>query len=260
MPFGLLDILLALPAYALVLFRLSGLMVTAPLYGSAAIPVRIRAAFIIVLAAMMLPALGRQTPAELTVAGALAGGVGEFLVGAAIGLSLSIVMMVAQVAGTLIGQQGGFALSEVINPLQDNESTVLDQIYTVVLMLVFLGAGGDRASLAALLDTYQAVPMLSYQAGGPPLLLLVEMLSASFVVGIRVAGPVVIALFLTEAALGLVSRTVPQLNILSVGFTIRTFMVLFVAALTLPACEGVLLEAVWDGLDMIRAAFGLPPA
>lgn len=271
MPFALLDILTALPAFALVLMRLSGLMVTAPLYGSSLIPVRIRAAFTMVVAAMLFPIVNQQAPgeagfmgaappADLTLAAAVAGGVAEFMIGASIGMALSIIVMVSQVAGTLIGQQGGFALSEVFNPFQETETTVIDQIYAVVLVLLFLGVGGHAAALAALLDTYKLVPMLSYSPGEPLLLLLVELLSATFIVGIRVAAPVVIALFLTEAAIGLVSRTVPQLNILTVGFTIRTFMVLFVASLSLSACEDILIDSIWDGVNMIRATFGLEPA
>jgi flagellar biosynthetic protein FliR len=256
MPLPLLDVLLTLPAYVLVLFRLSGLMITAPLFNSSIVPIRLRAAFAIVLAAMILPVVGDQAPAELTLAHAIAGGVAEMMVGATIGLSLSILISVGQVAGTLIGQQGGFALSEVINPFQDEGSSVIDQIYMIAVTLVFLYVGGHRASVAAVLDTYAAVPMLSHRPDESAVLLLVEAISAAFVVGIRVAGPVVLALFLTEAGLGLMSRTVPQLNILTVGFTVRTFMVLAAAAFSLPACQDVLLDAVWDGLEAVRLSFG----
>lgn len=251
----ILDTLLSLPGYVLVLFRMSGLVLTAPLFASAVVPMRIRAAFVIGAGAMVLPALTRQVPADLTLANALAGGLAETMVGASIGLSLAALLTFAQVAGTLIGQQGGFALSEVINPFQEDETAVIDQIYMVVVMLVFLCAGGHRAAFAALLDTYRAVPMLSFQPGEPMLVLLVEMLSAAFVIGIRMAGPVIIALFVTEAGMGLVSRTIPQFNILTVGFAIRTFMVLFAAAFSLPSCQGIVLDGVWDGLDVIRNSF-----
>ena len=98
---------------------------------------------------------------------------------------------------------------------------------------------------------------MKYEAGEPILLLLVETTLSAFVIGVRVAAPVVIALFLTEAALGVVSRTVPQLNVLSVGFTVRAFVGLGVAALTLYASQPVVLRGIWDGLDAIRATFGL---
>lgn len=251
----ILDSLLSLPGYVLVLFRMSGLMLTAPLFSSAVIPIRIRAAFVIAAGAMMMPALSAEIPDDLSLTGAMAGGLAEMMAGATIGLSLAALLTLAQVAGSLIGQQGGFALSEVINPFQEDETAVIDQIYMVVVMLVFLYVGGAQAVFGALLDTYRAVPMLSFQPGESMLLLLVEMLSAAFVAGIRMAGPVVIALFVTEAGMGLVSRTIPQFNILTVGFAIRTFMVLFAAAFSLPSCQGIVLEAIWEGLDVIRNSF-----
>lgn len=260
MPWSMFDILLALPAFALVLFRLSGLMVTAPVFSSRAIPVRVRAAFIMVIAAMIFPLVKNQAPSELTLVTALTAGVAEFMIGAVIGLALTMLLMTALVAGTMIGQQAGLALSQAVNPLEDLRTTVVGQIYFTILSMVFLLAGGHRAAMSALLDTYKVIPLLSYQPGESMLLLLIEILTAAFIVGVRVAGPVIIALFLTETSIGFVSRTMPQLNILSVGFAIRAFVALGAAALSLSASEDLLLDALWDGLDMIRTSFGLVDA
>jgi len=240
-----------------VLLRLSGLMVTAPVYSSAAIPLRVRVAFTMVISAMIFPLVRSQAPSELTLATVLAAGVSEFMIGAVIGLALTLLLMTALVTGTTVGQQAGLAFSEVVDPMQDLPTSTAGQIYFVTLSMLFLLAGGHRQALAAFLDTYKVIPMLSYQPGEPLVLLLVEMLTAAFIAGIRVAGPIVIALFLTETAVGFVSRTVPQLNILSVGFGIRASVALGVAALSLSASEGLLLDALWDGLDLVRAGFGL---
>ena len=67
-------------------------------------------------------------------------------------------------------------------------------------------------------------------------------------------------MFLMGTALGFLSRTMPQLNILTVGFTLRLLLALAVAALAISACEDVLLDAVWDGVELVRATFGLDPA
>ena len=257
MPLALMDILLALPAYALVLFRVSGLVVTAPLYGSSAIPVRVRAAFTMVVAAMIFPVIKQQAPADLTLATVIMSGVAEFMIGAIIGTSLTILLMTALVAGTMIGQQAGLAFSQVVDPLTDLRTSILAQVYSVVATLLFLMIGGHRAAMAALLDTYRAVPLLSFRPGESVVLLMIEMLTGAFVAGIRVAGPVVIALFLTETAVGFLSRTMPQLNIMSVGFTIRLFVALAVAGLSITASEGILTDAIWSGLETVRESFGV---
>jgi flagellar biosynthetic protein FliR len=256
----LVDVFAALPVFALVLFRVSGLVLTAPIYGSTVVPVRIRAALTLAATAMIFPMVGRQAFHDVSLSAAVVGGIGELMIGATIGLAVSMILMSAEVAGEMVSQQAGISLSEVINPLLDNQSSIIGQIYVVVLTLIFLLAGGHRAVMASLLDTFQVIPLLSFKPGESVVLLLAEMLTAAFIVGIRLAAPVLIALFLSGTALGFLSRTMPQLNILSVGFTLRALMTLSVAAIALGASEGLLLEAVWDGLDMIRASFGLEPS
>ena len=259
MPVPLIDILVALPVFALVLFRVSGFVLAAPMYGSKVVPARIRVALALTAAAMIFPMVRAQAPGDLSLSLALVGGMGELMIGLTIGLAVSILLMSAEVAGEIVSQQAGISLSEVINPLLDEQSSIIGQIYVIVLTLLFLLAGGHREALAALLDTFDVIPLLSYKPGESIVVLFAEMLSSAFIVGIRLAAPVLIALFLSGTALGFLSRTMPQLNILSVGFTLRALMTLSVAAIALGACQGLLLDAVWDGLDVIRASFGLAP-
>ncbi len=260
MPLSLADIFARLPVFALVLFRLTGLAIAAPLYSGRAIPVRIRAAMVMVLAAMLFPIIAPTVPSEVSLSVALIGGITELIVGAAIGLSVTILLMGAEVAGEMVSQQAGISLGDVINPFFEQQSSIIGQLYAVVLTWVFLLGGGHRAMMAALLDTFEVIPILSYEPGDSIVLLLIEMLTAAFILGVRLAAPVLIALFLSGTALGFLSRTMPQLNILSVGFTLRALLTLGVAALTLTACQGMMLSALDDGLDAIRAGFGLQPS
>lgn len=257
MPWSLVDILLSLPVFAAILFRIGGLILTAPVLGSDLIPLRVRAAFAMVIAAMIFPIVNQNTPGDMTLATVLISGVAEFMIGAAIGLSLMLVMVCAQVAGTMIGQQAGLAISQVANPLDNVQSTAIAQVYTTVLTLVFLIIGGHRAAMAALLDTYKVIPLMSFQVDDSILLLLIELLTAAFIVGVRIAGPVVIALFLTETTIGFVSRTVPQLNIMTIGFGLRLMAAFAVAALSFQASEGLFVDTIWDGLASIRESFGV---
>ncbi|UCC28947.1 MAG: flagellar biosynthetic protein FliR [Phycisphaerales bacterium] len=259
MPWPLLDILLALPAYALVLFRISGLMLTAPVYGSRLIPVRIRAALTLTVAAVVFPLVRSQAPAEMTLSMALVGGVREMMIGAIIGLAMGVLLMGAEVAGLIVGRQAGLALANVYDPNANQQATIVGQVYTISFTLLFLLVGGHRATMAAVLDTFDVIPLLSFRFEESFVLLLVEMLAAAFILGIRLAGPVLLALFMLGTALAFLSRTMPQLNILTVGFTVRLLAAVAVAALALSACQDVLLDAVWDGVELVRATFGLDP-
>jgi len=254
-----LDILLALPAFALVLFRLTGLVLTAPVYGSSMVPVRVRGALVFVLAATLFPLVKGQTAGEITLSQIVIGGVGELIIGACIGSSLTILLMAAEAGGVIVGRQAGLALGEVYDPMRGEQATIFGQIYTITLTVLFLIVGGHRAAMAAVLDTYEVIPLLSFRFDESFVLLFIEMLSAAFIVGIRLAAPVTIALFIGAMALGFLSRTMPQMNILTVGFLIRACVALGVAALALNGCQDLLLDAVWDALELIRGAFGLDP-
>ncbi|UCE60324.1 MAG: flagellar biosynthetic protein FliR [Phycisphaerales bacterium] len=260
MSWSLFDILLSLPAYALVLFRLSGFALVAPVYGSTAIPVRARGAVILVVAAMIFPLVSSQAPKEMTLTGVVVGGVGEMMIGAAIGLSLSILLIGAEVGGKVVGQQAGLILGQVFDPMRNQQASIVGQIYAITLTLMFLLAGGHRAAMAAVLDTYTVIPLLSFKFDDSIILLLIEMLTAAFIMGLRLAAPVTIALFLTATALGFLSRTMPQMNILSVGFLIRVCVALGVASIALSGCQDLFLNAIWDALELIRSAFGLDPS
>lgn len=253
------DILLSLPAYGLILIRVSGLVIVAPVFGSQMIPVRIRIALVVVLAAMMFPMLQDQMPAGLDFPTVLVGGAAELMIGAIIGLSFSLILLGAEVGGLMVGRQAGLALANIFDPSQNSQASITGQVYTISFTIVFLIAGGHRATVAALLDTFEMIPVLSFRFDESPVLLLVEMLASAFILGIRLAGPVLIALFLMGTALAFLSRTMPQLNILTVGFALRALTALAVAALAFGAAEELLLDAVWDGVERVRTTFGLDP-
>lgn len=259
MPWPIVQIVLALPTFALVLFRLTGFMLAAPIFGSTVLPARIRGALAITVAAMIFPSVAHQAPAELTITGALVGGVGELLIGLSAGLALAMFFLGAEVGGLIVARQAGIALGNVFDPTRNEQTTIVGQVYNITLVILFLLAGGHRAAMAALLDTFQVLPLLSSQSSESVVLLLVEMLTAALIIGIRLAGPVLIALFLTTTAMGFLSRTMPQMNILSVGFTLRVMVALGVAGLALTHSREMLLDSVWDALSMVREGMGLDP-
>jgi flagellar biosynthetic protein FliR len=247
--------LVNLPVFALVFFRVSGLVMTAPLLSSPVLPRRLKIAITLTLAVLLFPPLATQAPAELTLAAIVPGAVGELAIGAAIGLGATILVMGAELAGLLAGQQAGLALGQVFNPALETETTILGQLYAIVLTFVFLVVGGHRAMIAALFDTFEVIPLFTARPDETFVVLLVELLSAGFIFALRLAAPVLIALFLETVVMAFLSRTMPQLNILSVGFNARVLMGLAVAGLGIAACQDLLVSSLRDGMETIRGLF-----
>ncbi|HEY3244211.1 MAG TPA: flagellar biosynthetic protein FliR [Phycisphaerae bacterium] len=248
---------LLLPSFVLVLLRISGLMIAAPIFGSNAIPRRIKAALAMVVALAVFPLVTTQAALHLTLADAFVGAIGEVLIGLVIGLGMGILFLGAELAGALIGQQAGLALGQIFNPLLENDTTALGQLFFLVHLTIFLIVGGHRQLLRALLDTFKVIPVLSFRQDERVLMLATELLSSAFILALRLAGPVLIALTLTTLALGFVSRAMPQLNILSVGFSVQILAALLMAGLVLAMSGDLLASSITDGLQVIRSAFGL---
>lgn len=259
MPWSLIDLLFALPVFAMVLFRIAGMMITAPILGSRVIPMRIRSAFALALGAMLFPIVRTQVATEISWVSILSGGFAELVIGAGIGLSLSLVLTLAEVAGVMVSQQVGIALADVIDPTRGEEVSVISQLYATCVALVFLSIGGLRALVAALMDTFGVIPLWSQRDHASVLTLLVDILASAFIVGVRLAGPVLIALFLAGLGLALLSRTIPQMNILTIGFTLRSLIGLGVAGLALAASHEVIVNAIIDAAETVRGTFGVDP-
>ena len=255
---GLLEIFSSLPVFALTVFRIGGMFLTAPLFAASAVPMRIRAATATALSLIVFPVVLRQLPQSIGFGDVLAAGIGEMLVGLVLGLVFAALLVSAHAVGTIAAQQAGLALSETINPLSDSPTSILAQLYLTIVTCSFLAAGGLQAMVCALLDSYQVIPALGFTANNDALTLLVDALSLGTQAGIRLAGPILLALFMTETAMAVISRTVPQLNILSVGFALRGLVGLGIMAMSVTASRGVLLELFPQGIGLLRSALGLP--
>ncbi len=259
MPFPAFNIMLALPAFAMVLFRIGGMTISAPLISSNALPRSFKIAFTFVVSLMLLPAVGRHLPTDINMTTVIANVVGEMFVGLIIGTSVGLIFVGVRLAGTVIGQQAGIALSQVINPMQNEQGTIMGQIYDLVVLALFLAIGGHRYMIAVVLDSYVAVPPGMFAFDRSFLTLLVDLVQSAFVLGMRLAAPALIALMLASLVMGFLSKTIPQLNILTVGFSIRIMIGMFTAAISLSLAFELLTEHMFDVMDRTRFAFGMTP-
>jgi flagellar biosynthetic protein FliR len=257
MPWSSLTIPLLLPAYLLVLFRVAGLLVVTPLFSSTAIPRRLRVMFAAGVALVIFPAILPTVPAHLTIKTAITGVAGEMAVGVLMGLSLHMLFLGAQLTGMVVGQQAGLSLGQTFNPLVNSSTTTIGQLYFIVLFMIFILAGGHRAMVRGLLDSFDAVPLLGFTATDAHLAMLTELLTAAFIMALRLSGPCLIAMFMTTLAMGFLSKTMPQLNILSVGFVVRILVVLAVGGISLSLSGDVFSDEIYETFVMIRNVLGL---
>jgi flagellar biosynthesis protein FliR len=240
--------------FTLVLTRVSGLVMTAPIFGSTDVPARVRALLAVALAVLIAPLqFGVSYSHPTSVIGYLVLIGGELLVGVALGIGIMLLLSGIQLAGLIIGQLSGMQLADVFNPGFDTSVPVFSQILYYVTLAVFVVIGGHRRLIEALLDTYQALPT---GAGFPPSFVdaMTTLLGQSFELGVRAAAPAMAALLLATLLLGLVSRTLPQINAMQIGFGINSFITLGMISLSLGAVAWLFQEQIDPALKLIVSA------
>jgi flagellar biosynthetic protein FliR len=150
----------------------------------------------------------------------------EALVGVLLGFGLTLFLTGVQLAGQIISQIGGTAISDVFDPNLNDTVSVFSQFFYFLTLAMFVMLDGHRIVIDALLDTYRWLPPGQASLGDSYVEVLVSLLSQSFVLGIRTAAPTMAALLLATLVLGLVGRTLPQINILAVGFGVNSLLTL----------------------------------
>lgn len=251
------NVYVSLPVFLLVLSRVAGLMLAAPLFSGAMIPAQINVLLALAMSLAVFPLMTVQVAGPVTLGSAVGGLAGELAIGLVLGLGVSLIFIGVQVAAQLVSQQAGLALGEIFNPLLETSTTELSQLYFIVSMGVFLAVDGHHALVRALMDSFSAIPLLGFKPDGRLIDLLIGVIGSSFAIALRVGGPVMLALMLGFVTLGFISRTVPQLNLLTVGFPVKLAMALFLAAMTMISLEPVLIDGLNGVMDELREGLGM---
>ncbi len=144
----------------------------------------------------------------------------EVACGLLVGVAFRFVFAAAEVLGSVLGQLTGLASPSVLNPTIDASDTVIGRIVSLGAMLIALAVGVHRVALGAVLESFRALPVGTSMAIDAPLLRFVELGIDAFVVGVRLATPVVGVALIVQLVLAIISRAAPSLQIFSVGFAV----------------------------------------
>jgi flagellar biosynthetic protein FliR len=227
--------------FILVLARISPLFLLAPLFSSKMLPARAKSIVAVGLAIGIYPIAlhagdGQHIPMDvLPLAGLI---LKEMLVGMAFSFSLAALFAAIQVAGSILDTLIGFSFGALVDPITGTNGGVLNQVYALIGVAIFVAINGDQWVIQGLARSYDEIPL----ADAPNLNTLVEgaqvVFSGVFGAAIQVCAPVMLAVLLTDVAFGLVSRVVPQLNVFGVGFPAKVTVGLVLVGASLPFMAG----------------------
>ena len=247
--------------FLLVFLRISTMLFLFPIFGSANIPVQLRIALSLLLAIMLTPfALGGEPLAvPRTLWEYLPLLLKELFVGICIGYVASFLFVALQFAGRLIDTEMGFAMVEMMDPFTDTSTTSTGQLKILLFTIVFLLVNGHLFLLLAVARSFELIPLLEASVPDGRVVELFSRLSAGvFVSALKLAAPVYVVLVLTSLALGIVARTVPQMNVFFVGMPLKIGVGLLTLALVLPMMQQLfrtmtdaLMHDIWRLLHLL---------
>jgi len=221
-------------AFLLVLMRSAALILTLPFLGSDNLPTLLKAGLCLALAVFLLPVVeidASRVPRNLWNFVLL--GTGEVMIGAILGLAVHLLLTSVQIMGQLAGFQMGFAVANVIDPIGGEQISVLAQFAYLMAILVFFAVGGLHWFIKALADSFVLVPPGQFGMSASLYKQMMKLAGDMFSLAVRLGAPVIGALLFTQVILGILAKTVPQMNILIVGFPLTISVGLFFLAMTM---------------------------
>ena len=225
----------AVDVFLLVFVRMTGLFVVAPIFSRRNIPTTFKVGFSFLLALILMntltvPNLENYTNLlqyVLLIAR-------EFLVGITIGYVAYLVFISIYIAGQIIDMQIGFGMVNVIDPMSNIQVPVTSNFYFILSMLLFLMANGHHLLIRALFESFKLIPLGGAVFSQDLMNDILRAFGNIFVVGFKISAPIVAAILITDVALGVISRTVPQLNVFVVGMPLKILLGVAVMVLTIP--------------------------
>jgi len=247
--------------FLLVIGRTSGLFISGPILSARQIPIQVKILLIIMLSGIIAFVTPLTSPVPITDSGmfliALAV---EVFVGYALGFVAYVLFAAIQLAGQLMDMQMGFGLVNVIDPQSGTQVPLIGNFNYLVAIVIFLSINGHHYLLQALSNSYQIIPVLGAGFNGQTWQFLMELGTHMFVIGLKLAVPVVAALFMTDLALGFIARTVPQMNVFVVGLPFKIGAGLVMVLLTLPIFvwfTQILMDRFFGYLDSLILLLGM---
>ncbi len=215
--------------------RVAPVFALAPPFSQIRTPATFRVLFGLGMAACLVGAAPAQTQIDsLSLGYLVVAGARELLLGTVFVMAFHLMFGMLYVAGRTIDIQAGFGLALLIDPASQNQTPLVGTLFVYAASAVFFALGGYQDLLRLMAESLRVIPLGAGQLHPDGLSRVTALLGVLAVTSFGVAGGAILCLFLADVAIAFLSRTVPQMNVLVLGFQVKTVLLLLV----LPAAFG----------------------
>jgi len=222
-----------LQSVLIVMFRTAGILAALPVLGSRTLPVQLKIGLVVALGSVLAPILPpMQLPTDPLLLGA--GIANELLIGLVIGLAVRLVFAALELAGELMGTQMGFSVAHLIDPQTSHQTPLVGSFQTILASLTFLAMNGHYLVVRAVALSFETIQPLTGHLSVPLAEDMLRLAQHMFVVAMQLAAPVLATVLVVNVLMGVLGRTVPQLNVFVMSFPLTIACGLAVMGLSLP--------------------------
>jgi len=222
--------------FFLVFARIGSALMMLPGISGRHIPADIRLLVAMGVALVATPALSPQLPSmPATIAGQAIVLMGEIAIGLLFGILAEIVLASLHIAGTLISLQGGFANALIFDPITEQQGSVVTGLLDTIAVTLILVTDAHHLFIRALIDSYSLFAPGQIPDIGDFNQAVVGQVSASFLLGIKLASPFIVFSLVVQSAMGILSKLAPQMQVFFVLLPLQILITIALFAITLPS-------------------------
>lgn len=226
--------------YVLVFLRIGAIYFALPIIGDSPTPLRVRILLSLATAICVIPLLPNNWVGDLSLGPVTIGVVviKELLIGLVLGFAARLAFDGLIMAASIVGYQMGFGTANLLVPDAQMQMDGFTAFHRILMILIFFSLNMHHTYIYAIFDTFTYIPLGLSHFSNDFAPFFIKATSAVFTTALQLAAPVLVALMFAMAALGLVARTVPQMNIFTISFPVSFFIGLVVYVSTFPFLPG----------------------
>lgn len=222
--------------FILILVRVTGFFVITPIFNRRDVPAITKVGLSFMLTLILLPLKINNFYLEIdNIRTLLSWSISEFLVGIIIGFIAFIYFTLVYLAGMLSDIQMGFGMVNIMDPATNAQMPLMGGFYNILFTLIFLSVNGHHQLIKGLMYSYEIIPIgFNISINETTIEYLIKIFSEIFILAFQLSTPIVVAILLTHVVLGILARTMPQMNIFVVGLPLKIFIGIIILLISLP--------------------------
>lgn len=205
-------------------FRITGLLMAAPIIGTRSVPVRVRISIAVAITIVIFPIIPAVPDIDpISLQGTLIS-IQQVIIGIGMGLSMRVIFIALELAGQAIGQLMGLMMASMVDPLNGNQVPIIGQLYLLLASLLFLVVDGHLMMVRVLAESFTSMPIgttgLSSNGAWEVLIWTGRIINTA----VLIALPALVSLLIVNLSFGVMTRSAPSLNIFAVGFPVMIIL------------------------------------